>query len=404
MLAASIPLSRLRLLITLAVSQIFGWGLSFDLMGVFGRLMAHDLGMANELAFGGITVMMLIMGFSGPWSGRLIARHGASRILTCGSVTLGAGLVLLSQSTGPISFLGSWAVLGLGGTLGLSVPTYAAVVEREGADSKRLIGILMIFTGLSAAVCWPLAHAMEGWIGWRHSLLAGAALHLFVLAPLHRFGLPRANPAQSENNATSATAPLVLTASQEKRALLALTVISIGFSGLTFGLAPSLITLMQQSGADLSLAVQLASFRSVLGISARAMDVVAGKKASPLLSGFTGAGFMLLSLPILYFAQGSFLLMALFIGAYGIGSGLSAVSRTVLPLSFFSASRFAGISASLALPSNIANALSPVLITALLDYGGLPLVLSFALAVNLLVLAALFTLATLSRTSTALSN
>jgi hypothetical protein len=47
------PLHRLALVASLALCQILGWGTTFEMPAVFGRAMAADLGIANELAFAG---------------------------------------------------------------------------------------------------------------------------------------------------------------------------------------------------------------------------------------------------------------------------------------------------------------------------------------------------------------
>lgn len=389
--------ARLRLIAVLAISQIFGWGTSFDMLGVLGRIIAADLHISTEVGFLGMTVMMLIMGFAGPFSGRLLQKHGAAKVMAAGSVMFASGLALLSQAHDSWMYFAAWFTLGMGGTFCLSVPCYAAVVEREGASAKSTIGLLMIFTGLSPTVCWPLASWLNGLFGWRETLLLGAGLHLLVLAPLHRFGLPAITVRSQAAQAAADNEPLPLTVEQQRLAMMALAVLSVGFSGLTFGISSSLIEMMKQAGASPALALQLGSFRSVLGISARAADTFAGKRASPMASGLAATGLIIAAFLALALGNGSTVMLGLFIGAYGLGSGLSAISRTVLPLSFFSASRYAGISAKLALPSNISTALSPVLVAALLDRGGLPLVLALTLMVGSLVLAALITLVVIAR-------
>jgi MFS family permease len=389
--------TRVRLIFMLSISQIFGWGTSFDLLGVLGRTIAADIGITTEVGFLGATVMMLTMGFAGPLSGRLLAKHGAAKVMGFGSVVFALGLAALSQAHGPVLYFVSWFALGMAGTLTLSVAAYSAVVEREGASAKRVIGVLMIFTGLSTTLCWPLASWLNGVMGWRDTVLMGAGFHLLVLTPLHLFGLPAMKARSQAAQADADRSPMVLTQAQQKLAMIAFAVVALGFSGLTLGISSSLIAMLQQAGAAPLLALQLASFRSVLGIAARATDTLAGKHASPILSGLIATVLIIIGFLALALGNGSTFMLGLFIGAYGVGSGLSVISRTVLPLSFFSASRYAGISAKLALPGNISNALSPVLIAALLDRGGLPLVLGFTLTVSSLVLAALMTLVVISR-------
>lgn len=390
-------LDRLRLVAILAAGQIVGWGTTFDMPGVLGRQIAAELGMSNVLAFGGLTAMMLLGGFAGPWTGRLIERHGAARVLAAGAATMAAGLLAMSLAQGVLIYYAAWLVMGIGGALGLTVPCNAAVVEREGASARRSIGILMIFTGLSAAVAWPLWALLEGAIGWRMAMLAAAATQL-VLCPLYLFALPtpRDEDGGAARAAAAAVEPLRLTQAQARRAFLLIALVSIVFSLVTTGLAPSLIALLQMSGASPALALELGALRSVLGITARLADILAGRFATPLTSGLIAAALLVGSPLLLLLADGQAPLLYLFIAFYGFGSGISALTRALLPLSFFSASRYARAAANLSLPSNIAMAAGPLLVTMVLDSAGVAGVVVYASGLAMLALAALACLAVLA--------
>ncbi len=389
--------SRLRLIALLAVSQIAGWGVSFDMPGVFGRRIAADLGMSNEMAFAGLTVMMLVSGFAGPLVGRLLKRHGAARVLAAGSLAFSAGLFMLSFAQGPAGYFAAWLVIGFGGAFGLSVPCYAAVVEREGSDAKRSIGLLMIFTGLSATFAWPALSFFGDLYGWRPTLMGAALLHLLLLAPLHLFGLPAPSDGNTAGQASADREPLALSPDQSRLAFRLIAVITITFSLLTLGLAPSLLELLQQSGASAAVALQLGSLRSVLGIAARAVDTLAGRKASPLFSGKLACLLMLVAMPVLALSSGATLPLFLFIALYGFGSGISALSRALLPLGFFSASRYAQLSAQLSLPANLAMAIAPVIVTFLIDRGGPNAVLAYCAGLAVISIAAFFSLSRIEK-------
>ena len=386
---------RLRLVAILAAGQIVGWGTTFDMPGVLGRQIAADLGMSNALAFGGLTAMMLIGGFAGPWTGQLIERHGAAKVLAAGAATMAAGLLAMSLAQGGLVYYAAWLVMGIGGALGLTVPCNAAVVEREGAGARRSIGILMIFTGLSAAVAWPLWSLLEGAIGWRMAMLAAAGTQL-VLCPLYLFALPSPRDVDGGAARAAAVEPLRLTQAQARLAFLLIALVSIVFSLVTTGLAPSLIALLQMSGASPALALELGALRSVLGITARLADILAGRFATPLTSGLIAAALLMGSPLLLLFADGQASLLYLFIAFYGFGSGISALTRALLPLSFFSASRYARAAANLSLPGNIAMAAGPLLVTVVLDSAGVAGVVFYASGLAMLALAALAGLAALA--------
>jgi len=391
-LFVSLRSPRAGLVALLSVTQIVGWGTSFEMPGVLGRPIAAGLGLANEVVFLGLTVMMLTMAAAGPRTGRLIERHGAARVLAAGSALLGLGLLGLSLCQGVIAYFAAWLVLGLGGAFGLSVPTYAAVVEREGANAKRSIAVLMIFTGLSSAVCWPLLGLLEQQYGWRVTLQLAAAFHLVVCLPAHLFLLPQPAARSAAEAAAARAEPLPLA---ERQARLAFLLIALAITLVTlvsFGVSPSLIRMLELSGASPMLALQLGSLRSVFGITARAVDLVLGRRSSPLATFLAGLGLIVVSTVVLLLFSGAGAAIV-FVVLYGFGTGVVTVARALIPLVFFSPDRFARQSARLSLPQNLASAAAPVLMTTVLDRQGLTAVILLCLGLSLAALLALLLLA-----------
>ncbi|MFH7416859.1 hypothetical protein VSS92_29740, partial [Pseudomonas syringae pv. tagetis] len=79
--------------------------------------------------------------------------------------------LVLGAANGIVLYAGAWVIIGIGGAFGLSAPAYTAVVEREGANGKRVIAILMLFTGLSSAIFWPILSLLNEAVGWRLTFL-----------------------------------------------------------------------------------------------------------------------------------------------------------------------------------------------------------------------------------------
>ncbi len=393
------PFPRTALVAALAISQIVGWGTTYEMPAVFGRVMAADLGLANETAFAGLTVMMLTMAMLGPSTGRLIARIGAARVLALGSVLMAAGLILLALSTGLLTYALAWLIFGFGGSFALTVPAFAAVVEREGRDARRTIGILMIFTGLSSAVCWPLLTLASDALGWRGALLAAAGVQILVCLPIH-LGLGRLAISRSdEDRAADAIEPLQLSRAMSTLAFLLIALATSLASLMTFGLSPQLLHILELSGATPALALELGSLRAVFGIAARAFDLVLGKRSSPITTGLAGTAMLTGSVLLLILSSGTPSSLLTFTALYGFGSGVATLARATLPLAFFSASRFARQSARLSLPQNLANALAPVLMTAVIDRAGIHAGLFLAAAFAATGFAAILALAVIARRS-----
>lgn len=387
--------SRVRLVGVLAVSQVVGWGTTFDMLGVMGRSMVADVGLGLDVVFLGLTLMMLIVGFTGPTVGEAIRRHGAARVLTLGSLVTGAGLGLLAVAVGPVSYFLAWVVIGLGGGLALTLPAYAAAVEREGRAARRSITILMLFTGVSSTIFWPILGALDGAVGWRLTLAAAAVLHLVVCLPLHAYGLSPADPAMT-------AAPEAEDAAGEtaggRKVFLLIAVVTVTFSFTTFGMAAAFLEFLRAAGTPADYALWLGSVRPVLGITARAIDLVLDGRSGPVATTFASAALMAAGFAVFMGGEAGIVAFVVF---YGLGAGLSAVARAALPLAFFPPSEFAGKSGRLALPQNIANAIGPVVFVALAHRAGPGSVVVFGLALMALALASGLLLANLGERAAA---
>ncbi|MBX5157225.1 MULTISPECIES: MFS transporter [unclassified Rhizobium] len=353
----------------LAITQLIGWGTTFDMLGVMGRVVAPALGLANEVAFAGLTIMMMVSAIIGPATGRWLSRYGAARVLSAASLTFALGLLLLSAANGIVFYAAAWVIIGIGGACGLSAPAYTAVVEREGANGKRVIAILMLFTGLSSAIFWPILSLLNETLGWRLTFLVCAGLQFFVCLPLHLFALPKPIVMHIEGGAAD-IAPVPLSKVARRKAFLLIAAATTISTFITFGISPSLLEIFRQSGASPAFALQLGSARGVLGISARFLDMLLGRRGNPMLSAAMGIGLMMISFLIMLVAGSSTPLLVTFILLYGFGAGVMTVARALLPLALFSPAEYGLQSARLSLPQNLANAIAPVIFTAILDRAG----------------------------------
>lgn len=384
--------ARLRLVGVLAVTQVIGWGTTFDMPGVMARKMAPDVDLSIDSSFFGLTLMMLMIGLTGPIVGEALRRLGAARVLILGSAASTAGLALLASAEGPVGYFAAWTVIGFAGSLALSVPAYAAAVEREGAAGRRTIGVLMIFTGVSSTIFWPILDAIDAVVGWRMTLLAMAGLHLFVCLPLHLFALPSMNSHSAELEASQRPA-IILEPQSSSRAFVHIGVVSVAFSFTTFGLAAAYLELLRGAGASVEYALWLGTVRPVVSIAARAADLALDGRGGPLATTAAAALLMGGSFALLLAGVDGPWLLPVFVAVYAFGAGLSAMARAVLPLAFFPPDEFSRRSGRLALPQNIGNALAPVVFVGVIHHAGVAAaaLLGLALMTAALASAALLT-------------
>ncbi|NSZ62326.1 MFS transporter [Agrobacterium tumefaciens] len=368
--------SRARLIGVLAVGQVVSWGTGFDMLAILGPRIGQELAIANEVVFAGLTVMMTISALCGPLLGRTLVRRGAAPVLAAGSLLFTAGFVVLASAGGVISYVLGWVVMGLAATCGLTTAAHTAVVERVGAESGRSLTLLMVFTGLSAAVFLPVTTVADQHLGWRGTLLVYGCLQIFVLLPLYVFVLPGRRT--SNTPGTSKTAAVSTSPVDTRRAFLLLAAMTTLSAFTAFGFSPLLPLLLVHAGASQSLAVQLAAVRSVLAIMARGLDFLLGKHGNPFVTCMIGLAMLLASfLLLLVFAPA----MPAFIGFiifFGFGAGVLTVSRAVLPLAVFSPEQYGLQAARISLPQNLAIAVAPVIFTLALDRGGVAAMLTIA--------------------------
>ncbi|WP_370676471.1 MFS transporter [Pleomorphomonas sp. PLEO] len=390
--------ARLRLVGVLAVTQVIGWGTTFDMPGVMARKMAPDVGLSIDTTFFGLTLMMLVIGLTGPAVGEAVRRMGAQRVLVLGSAASTVGLALLAAAEGPVGYFMAWTMIGAAGALSLSVPAYAAAVEREGAAGRRTIGVLMIFTGVSSTIFWPILDAIDAVVGWRVTLLAMAGLHLFLCLPLHLFVLPPFRALPKEVEATQRPS-IILDADGAARAFRHIGVISVAFSFTTFGLAAAYLELLRGAGASVEYALWLGTVRPVVSIAARAADLVLDGRGGPLATTAAAALLMGGSFALLVTGVDGVWLLPAFVAIYAFGAGLSAMARAVLPLAFFPPDEFSRRSGRLALPQNIANAVAPVIFVAVIHQAGVAAAALLGLALMSAALASAALLAKLIRPS-----
>ena len=382
------------IVVVLAITQLVGWG-TLSLPAVIGEDLARDLGLSLTAVFAGTTVTLVVTGFVTSLLANAFVRHGARLIMATGSLIAAPGFWLLAIASGPLSYYAGWIVLGIAGAAMLSTPTYILLNEVAGSAAKRPIGALMLVTGLSSSVFWPITAALSGQLGWRWTVAIYGVTMIVLCFPLHAFGLPDRRP---ERVRTPHPGAAGTSASRNGRLTFALLVGAVILhTSVGWGFASLIIQLLKNIGVAEDWALRVGSLLGVVQMSARALDFFGGARWSGLTTAIaagivTPLGFLAL---LLGGSQGW--AIAAFMLLYGTGSGAMAVARATMPLLFYNAAEFARVSSRIALPTNLAAAAAPpILVAVLINFGG-NAVLALALGISLLGLALLICLALVRR-------
>lgn len=151
----------------IGITQIIGWGATFNLPGVLGDRIAADLNFSLTVALLGPTLMLVVLaGVSWGLAGSF-ERRGARPIMATGTLLAAFGLLLLAGAQERVTYLLPWIVLGVAGVGILTTAAQIAVAEIAGEHARQSIGILALFSGLASTIFWPLTHFFSTmpWVG-----------------------------------------------------------------------------------------------------------------------------------------------------------------------------------------------------------------------------------------------
>jgi predicted MFS family arabinose efflux permease len=353
-------------LLVLAITQLVGWG-TIGLPAIVGRDIAADLGMSLPAVFAGTSILYIAMGLCAPWLAKVFARHGARKVMMAGTVLAVPGFVLLSFAREPMLYFAAWIILGMAGSATLSTGAYIMLNEVAGRQAKNAIGALMLVTGLSSSIFWPTTSFLSAHLGWRGTCLVYAAMLILVSVPLYAFGAPRRNAAKGDGGAPvkPADVPSI------PRSTFGLVVAAITLNAfVNFGLGAIMIELLRAEGLAPAQALAFGSMLGVIQVSARGLDFLGGGRWDGITTGLVAGTALPVAMLLLMLSEGTTWAVAIFILLYGAGSGAMAVARATIPLVFYDQAEFAKAMSMIALPLNLASAISPPLLVGLLTQFG----------------------------------
>lgn len=151
-----------------------------------------------------------------------------------------------------------------------------------------------------------------------------------------------------------------------------------------------LLTILQERGFELAAAVALGALVGPSQVGARLVEMAFGSHYHPI---WTLAASTLLMAAGFGLLLSGFPIVAVALVLYGAGIGIKSIARGTLPLALFGRSGYATLMGRLALPSLLAQALSPSLGAILLERGGSDLTLAVLTAMsarNVLIVAILW--------------
>lgn len=382
------------LLCGLALTRIIGWGSTYYAPSVLAGHLSRDIGLSGEIVFGGITILLVVGAAVAPAIGRHLDSYGTRQSMCIGSVICALGLALLSLAQGPVSYLATWLVIGIGHAMMLANVGSVTIAQLMGERTRRIIGLMMLVTGLASSVFWPLTAGLSAAFGWRSTLLIFAAIQIVVVLPIH-LSIPawRAKPPQAVAPAPRAAAEEGRVPPEHRRLAFWLAAAAFSASGVvSWGLPLHLIGIMQGSGLSEAAAVAIATLNGPATLAARLVDVLAGERLPVEQVALAGLLCGPLACLLLALAPGSAPVAIAFSCMFSAAMGVISVARATLPLALFGRRGFATMLGRLAVPQNLAFAAAPLLFAVLIERFGAAATLLISAAIQSLAFVAMLLL------------
>jgi MFS family permease len=357
----------------LGIAQITAWGTSFYCLGVLAKPIVADTGWPLTTVFLGFSVALLVMGFISTWVGRLIDRLGAQTVMSVGTIIVSAGLVALSQVRDPASYLGVWAILGIGMRCCLYDAAFAAVVQVTPGRGRKAISYLTLYGAYASTVFWVVGYYLNEAYGWRGTLIAFAGINLAVCLPLNWLGLARREPAGTATPASSPT-PLPDGPVLEGRMRVVgifLFALIMSLNGFVFGIISiQLVPLLEAAGLVGATAVWVASLKGHGQFAGRLVEIFFGRNLRAMTIARIAIAVVPASLILLFVARGDLYQLVAFTLLLGAAQGVITIVRGAVPLALFGAEGYGTVLGVIATPILLVNAFSPAIFALLVDHFG----------------------------------
>ena len=166
---SNLPLWALILVVGIIVGVSMGRNQS---MGLYLTPMTSALAIGREPFALSMALVQLLMGLGAPFSGALIDKYGAARIIVACVLAAMAGLYMMYAARSGTDLLISGALLGIG-VSGTGVTSLVGTIGRLAPPEKRLSAIASVgmAAGIGSFVALPVVHFLIEAVGWQASLL-----------------------------------------------------------------------------------------------------------------------------------------------------------------------------------------------------------------------------------------
>lgn len=202
----------------LGLTQVIGYGTLYYSFGTLAPAMAREFGWSEEWVFGLLSASLLVGGLVAPLSGRLADRHGATQVMTVGSIAAALALCLAALAPNGLVFAAGLVAVEVASAFVLYATAFAALAQASATGAQRSITHLTLIAGFASTIFWPVTAALHEVFSWRDVYLIYGAINLLVCVPVHLW-LAWGHRARTAGRRERAVVAGLVPAGRERRAL-----------------------------------------------------------------------------------------------------------------------------------------------------------------------------------------
>ena len=368
--------------LALGTSQTLAYGTTSYLPAILAPSMAAGLGLDLPSIFLGLTAALVTSALVGPTAGKWVDTGRGRDVLLAAHLIYMLGLAMLGFSTGMVSLLAAWIIIGVGMAMGQYEVAFSTLTSYYGKEARPSITGITLIAGFASTICWPLSAVMDQQIGWRSACLVWASTHLLLALPLVWSILPR-RPAvnYSAGNDEPVGEPIGDEPADPPNLRWMMVVLCFLFLVIWFtntAMGAHLPLVLASMGMSTEKAVAIAALMGPMQVVARFSESLFLRHFHPLagarLASFlhpAGAGLLLLFGPIM---------APVFTMLHGAGNGILTISKGTLPLALFGSKNYGYRQGMLMIPARIGMAVAPFAFgAALAQWGSHAVIITAAL-------------------------
>ncbi len=357
------------LIVWLSLAQLITWGSTFYTFALLMEPIERELGFTRAQSSLGFSIALLAEGLFALTVGRWIDAGHERRVMTGGSLLVGATLLAHSAVQSLAGFYVVWALLGTGMAATLYAPVFAVVTRRFPQDFRRAIITMTFLGGLASTVFIPLSAWLIAQLGWRQALWVLAALQFALCAPLHARWLRHAPPgihpaAHGDKHDTSAAQHMRSTP------FLLIGVFVVCMMAVTAALPAHLIPLLREAGLSEAWVIVIPASIGAIQVVGRLLLYFFEHRFNVHWANALIPCLLPLGLLMLLLGRGHALPGLLFVLLFGLGNGLITIVKGTAIAQYVDRAHVATLNGALGLPQALARAAAPFALGVLWSPGG----------------------------------